>query len=62
MKSEELTTLTGSLVTLGIVFGSDRRIGYPLMGAGVLLSIASAIRERKKKGRTTTSGGRSHED
>jgi len=50
MKSEELTTLAATLVSLGIVFGSDRIVGYPLIGAGVLLSIVSAIKARKKEG------------
>ena len=48
MKSEDLTTLASTLVVLGIVFGSDRLIGYSFIGAGVLLSIISAIKAKKK--------------
>ena len=48
MKSEELTTLASSLVVLGIMFGSDRVIGYSFIGAGVLLSIISAIKTKKQ--------------
>jgi len=36
-----------SLVVLGIIFGYDRRIGYPLIGVGVLLSVIEAIRNRR---------------
>ena len=47
--SQELTTLGSSLVVLGIIFGvTDRLIGYSFVGAGVLLSIVSAIKSRKK--------------
>ena len=53
MKSRELTTLAGTLVTLGIVFGSDRIVGYPLIGAGVLLSIISVIKSRRKEQRSS---------
>jgi hypothetical protein len=35
------------LVVLGIIFGDDRRIGYPLIGVGVLLSVIEAIRNRR---------------
>jgi len=63
MKSEEITTLAATLVSLGIVFGSDRIVGYPLIGAGVLLSIVSAVKARGKKGQAATlEGGRIHED
>ncbi len=48
MKKQELVALGNTLVILGIVFGSDRLIGYPLIGAGVLLSIISAVKSRKK--------------
>ncbi len=48
MKSEELTTLAGTLVILGIVFGSDRLIGYSFIGAGVLLSVISVIKSGEK--------------
>jgi len=49
MKNQELMTLGSSLVVLGIVFGTDRLIGYSFIGAGVLLSIISAIKSRRKK-------------
>ena len=48
MKSQELTTLASTLVILGIVFGSDRLIGYSFIGAGVLISIISAIMSKKE--------------
>ena len=35
------------LVVLGIIFGDDRRIGYPLIGVGILLSVIEAIRNRR---------------
>ena len=63
MKSDELTTLAATLVSLGIVFGSDRIVGYPFIGAGVLLSIISAVKAREKKGQAATSErGRIHEN
>ena len=46
-----LITLGSSLVVLGIVFGTDRLIGYSFIGAGVLLSIAGAIKSRRKEQR-----------
>ncbi len=49
MKNHELMTLGSSLVVLGIVFGTDRLIGYSFIGAGVLLSIISAIKSRRKE-------------
>jgi hypothetical protein len=48
MRSLEFTTLGSMLVILGIVFGQDRLIGYSFIGAGVLLSIISAIKLRRK--------------
>jgi hypothetical protein len=49
MRSQEFITLGSTLVILGIVFGSeDRLIGYLFIGAGVLLSIVSAIKLRRK--------------
>ncbi len=42
-----LMTLGSSLVVLGIVFGTDRLISYSFFGAGMLLSIISAIKARK---------------
>lgn len=51
--SPELLTLGSSLVALGIVFGTDRLIGYSFMGAGVLLSIISVIKSRRKEQRSS---------
>jgi hypothetical protein len=48
MRSEELRNLGMSIVVIGIVFGTERIIGYPLMGAGVLLSIISWIKSKKE--------------
>ncbi len=49
MRSQEIMTLGTTLVVLGIVFGSaDRLIGYSFIGAGVLLSVVSAFRLRRK--------------
>jgi hypothetical protein len=51
MKNQEisyLTTLGGALSALGIVFISDRLIGYSIIGAGALLSIIGGFRQRKK--------------
>ncbi|HLN45076.1 MAG: hypothetical protein ACM3WQ_05570 [Chloroflexota bacterium] len=51
MRSQELITLGSTLVVLGIVFGNgDRLIGYSFIGAGVLLSIVSAFKLRRKAG------------
>ncbi len=44
-------TLGSTLVVLGIVFGNgDRLIGYSFIGVGVLLSIISMIKSRRKGG------------
>lgn len=51
--SEELRTLGSSLVVLGIVFGTDRLIGYSFIGAGVLVSIVSVIKSRRKEQRSS---------
>ena len=48
MRSKELITLSLTLVILGIVFSDDWLIGYSLIGTGVLLSIVSAIKSRRK--------------
>ena len=49
MRSQEFMTLGSTLVVLGIIFGNtDRVIGYSFIGVGVLLSIVSAIKLRKK--------------
>ena len=42
-----LATLGMSLVVLGIIFGDSRLIGYSFIGAGVLLSVIDAIRNRR---------------
>jgi prolipoprotein diacylglyceryltransferase len=52
MKNQELQTLGMALVTIGIVFGTERIVGYPLIGAGVLLSIISATKSKKKSERS----------
>ena len=49
MRSQEFITLGCTLVVLGIIFGNaDRVISYSFIGVGVLLSIVSAIKLRKK--------------
>ena len=51
MKNQEisyLTTLGGGLSALGIVFISDRLIGYSIIGAGAFLSIIGGLRQRNK--------------
>ena len=48
-----LMTLGSSLVVLGIVFGTDRLIGYSLIGAGVLLLVIGAIKSRRKEQRSS---------
>ncbi len=49
MRSQETITLGSTLVVLGIIFGaSDRLIGYSFIGAGVLLSIISGFKLRRK--------------
>jgi predicted Kef-type K+ transport protein len=53
MKSQELMTLGGTLVVLGIVFGEDRLIGYSFIGVGALLSVISVIKSRRKEERSS---------
>jgi len=49
MRSQEFMTLGSMLVVLGIIFGNeDWFIGYSFIGAGVLLSIVSAFKLRRK--------------
>ena len=49
MRSQELVALGSVLIVLGIVFGNeDWLIGYSFIGAGVLLSIVTAFRLRRK--------------
>jgi hypothetical protein len=48
MKNQELVTLGGLMVVLGIIFGGDDPlIGYSFIGAGVLLAVVSAIKSRR---------------
>jgi len=37
------------LIILGIVLGSDRLIGYAFLGAGVIIAIFDAVKNRHKK-------------
>jgi hypothetical protein len=48
MRTKELITLASTFVILGIIFAEDWLIGYSFIGAGVLLSIVSAIKSRRK--------------
>ena len=48
MKSQELITLGGTLVVLGIIFGEDRLVGYSFFGVGILLSVVSVFKSRRK--------------
>jgi hypothetical protein len=50
MRSQEFPALGSTLVILGIIFGGDRLVGYSFIGAGVLLSIVSIIKSRRKAG------------
>jgi hypothetical protein len=48
MRSQEYMTLGSTLVILGIIFSQEQLIGYSFIGAGVLLSIVSAIISKRK--------------
>jgi hypothetical protein len=48
MRSQEYMTLGSTLVILGIIFSEEQLIGYSFIGAGVLLSIVSAIISKRK--------------
>lgn len=51
-KDRKLTPLAGiafGFILAGIIFGDDRRIGYSLMGIGVILSVIDIILKLKKK-------------
>ena len=48
MRNQAFMTLGSTLIILGIVFGEDQLIGYSFFGAGVFLSIISALRLRSK--------------
>jgi hypothetical protein len=52
MRSQEFITLGSTLVVLGIIFGEDRLIGYSFIGVGILLSVISVIRSRRKEQRS----------
>jgi hypothetical protein len=52
MRNQKLTTLGSTLVILGIIFGENRLIGYSFIGAGVLLSVISVIKSRRKEQRS----------
>ncbi len=49
MRNKKQLSLAFTLVILGIIFAEDWLIGYSLIGAGVLLSVVSAIKSRKPK-------------
>ena len=50
MKKQEFATLACTLVVLGIIFGgADRLLGYSFIGAGVLLSVISVFKTRRKE-------------
>ncbi len=49
MKTREFTTLARVLAILGIAFGSDRLIGYSLLGIGTLLGIIVIIKDKGKR-------------
>ncbi len=38
-----------AFIILGIVFGSDRLIGYFFLGAGVIVAVFDLVKNRKKK-------------
>ena len=48
METQKLITLASTLTVLGIVFASDRLIGYSFIGAGILLSVISMIKAKKE--------------
>ncbi|MGD8505391.1 MAG: hypothetical protein PVF15_01850 [Candidatus Bathyarchaeota archaeon] len=51
--SQGFVALGSTFIVLGIVFGTDRLIGYSFIGAGVLLSIVGAIKSRRKEQRAS---------
>ena len=48
MRNKEHLVLAFTFIILGIIFAEDWLIGYSLIGAGVLLSIVSTIKSRRK--------------
>ncbi len=58
MRSQDFIAFGSALVVLGIVFSEDWLIGYSFIGAGVLLSIISGFKlRRKSKTQSQISGG-----
>jgi len=57
MRSQELLTLGTALLFLGIVFSENQLVGYSFIGIGVLLSIISAFKLRKKPSMLNGIGG-----
>jgi len=57
LRTQELKTLGSTFVILGIIFGEDQLIGYSFIGAGILLSIISALKSRKAKPQIQGTGG-----
>ena len=53
--SQGLVALGSTFVVLGIGVGAatDRFVGYPFIGAGVLLSVIGAIKSRRKEQRSS---------
>ena len=45
--NSQLLTIGSTLVVLGIVLGEDRLAGYSFIGAGVIVSIAGVLTNRK---------------
>jgi len=44
-----LSLMAMVFIILGIVFGSDRLIGYSFLGAGVIVAVFDAVKNRKRK-------------
>jgi hypothetical protein len=58
MRNPERMDLGMMLVVLGIVFGTEQTIGYPLIGTGVLLSIIKGIKSRRRKDQRSSTEAR----
>ena len=52
MENLEFATVGSILVMLGIVFGEDRLIGYSFIGVGIVLSVISVLKSRRKEERS----------
>ena len=51
-KQKKLTPLAGlafGFILAGIIFGGDRKVGYSLMGAGILIAVIDIIIKMRKK-------------